>query len=255
MTLNGKRILVTRSAEQAQTLGDALAILGAEPVIVPTIEIVPPPSYTELDRAIAELADFDYLVLTSVNAVQAFCNRLKAVHVDTDILKKSQIVVVGPKSAAALKVYGLEADMVPDDYRAEGVVSLLKNKIADKRVLYPKAARARDLIITKLGQSGAEVIAPVAYGSAPPAEAPQLLRQAIEQGLDLLTFTASSTVDNFVKLLDAEKLKLAQKIPVASIGPLTTSTAEKLGFNVVVEPDNSTLDEMVEEIARYFAQL
>jgi uroporphyrinogen III methyltransferase/synthase len=251
--LSGRRVLVTRSAEQAPTLAAALREIGAEPVVVPMIEIVPPPSFVELDQAIAELDQIDYLVLTSVNAVSAFSDRLT--QVGAAIPSHLTTVAVGPKSAAAMMARGIEANLVPDDYSAEGVVALLKEKVAGKRILYPKAGLARDLIPTELGKAGAEVIDPVAYSSAPPNDAPAKLKAALNTGLELLTFTASSTVDNFVTLLDSESLALAKQIPVASIGPLTSATARELGFNVVIEPEKSTLDEMAEAIARYFVQL
>lgn len=252
IALNGKRILITRSAEQAAVLCDALARLDAKPVVVPTIEIVEPGSYIALDQAIADLDEIDYLVLTSTNAVQAFFARLAALGHETSSLDRVQIVAVGPKSAQALAGLGIQADLVPDDYRAEGVVALLKDRVARKRILYPKAALARDLIPTELRAAGAEVVDPVAYTSAPPADAAAKLCLALDDGLDLLTFTASSTVQNFVDLLDCERLELAKQIPVASIGPLTTVTAESLGFKVLIEPDNSTLDDMVKAIRDYF---
>ncbi len=250
--LSGRRVLVTRSPEQAPALAEALAEAGAEPIVVSTIEIVPPANYADLDRAIAGLNDIDYLLLTSTNAVSSFFSRLKAHGLDARSLAGLQTVVVGPKSAEALAAQGINADLVPEDYRAEGVVALLKGRVAGKRLLYPKAELARDLIATELTSAGAEVIAPVAYASAPPADAADKLRQAMADRLDLLTFTASSTVQNFVDLLDADSLALARKVPVASIGPLTSETARQLGFNVVIEPDNSTLDDMVEAIRDYF---
>jgi uroporphyrinogen III methyltransferase/synthase len=245
-----RRVLVTRAAGQAAPLLCALAALGFEPVAVPTIAIVPPTSFAELDRAIAELDRTDYLVLTSANAVDAFCNRLE--QWQQELPPHLSCVAVGPKSAAAMQARGLVADLIPEDYRAEGVVALLKERVAGKRVLYPQAALARELIPTALAAAGAEVSAPVAYASAPPAGAKSRLAAEIEAGLDLLTFTASSTVENFVALLDAAELARARQIAVASIGPLTTATAERLGFKVVIEPDNSTLDDMVEAISNYF---
>ena len=245
-----QRVLVTRSAEQAPALITALEGIGLQPVSVPTIEIVPPASYEPLDLAIAKLDQIDFLILTSTNAVDAFFDRLE--QQGNPLPARVTTVAVGPKSAAAMLARGLEADLIPMDYRAEGVIALLKDKVSGKRVLYPKAGLARDLIPAELGKVGAEVIDPVAYTSAPPAEAPQKLRAALNEGLDLLTFTASSTVDNFVGLLDDEELTKAKQVPVASIGPLTTDTAEKFGFNVAVEPDNSTLDDMVEAINNYF---
>jgi uroporphyrinogen III methyltransferase/synthase len=252
--LHGRRILVTRAADQAPELINALAARGAEPVVVPTIQLIAPSSYAELDRAIADLDTIDYLVLTSVNAVDFFFRRLSALGHDPAILKGVQIVAVGPKSAAALSAYDIQADLVPEDYRAEGIVALLKDRVSGKRVLYPKAALARELIPAELTKAGAEVIAPTAYASHPPDDAQHKLRQALAEGLDLLTFTASSTVDNFTTLLDEDSLDLARQVPVASIGPLTTATAKEHGFNVVIEPDNSTLDDMVEAITQHFAQ-
>ena len=246
-----RRVLVTRATEQAPDLTQALHKLGFEPVVVPTIEIVAPPSFAALDQAIAELDHVDYLILTSVNSVTAFFDRLTALGLDVNALAKLQTVAVGPKSAEAITARGVKADLVPEDYRAEGVVALLKEQVSGKRLLYPKAALARDLITAELTAVGAEVIAPVAYASAVPADAAENLRMALVDGLDLLTFTASSTVQNFVDLLSAENLRLAKQIPVASIGPLTSATAEKLGFTVVIEPDNATLDDMVEAIEKY----
>jgi uroporphyrinogen III methyltransferase/synthase len=246
------RVLITRSAEQAPALADALSELGVEPVIVPTIEIVSPASFADLDQAIASLDQVDYLVLTSTNAVEAFFDRLASLGHSAAILDTLQIVAVGPKSAAAIDAHGVSADLTPKDYRAEGVVSLLKERVAGKKVLYPKAALARELIPKQLGNAGAEVIEPVAYASAPPQGASASLKQALDDGLDLLTFTASSTVENFINLLDAGDLTLARQVPVASIGPLTSATATKQGFEVIIEPDSSTLDNMVAAIKTYF---
>ena len=245
-----KHVLVTRSADQAPAMAETLEKIGLVPVCVPTIEIVPPESYEPLDLAIAKLDQIDFLILTSGNAVDAFFTRLA--QQGATLPAHLTTVAVGPKSAAAMLARGHEADLIPMDYRAEGVIAILKDKVSGKRVLYPKAGLARDLIPAELGKVGAEVIDPVAYTSAPPAEAPQKLRDALIEGLDLLTFTASSTVDNFVGLLDDEELTKAKQVPVASIGPLTTDTAEKFGFNVAVEPDNSTLDDMVKAIKDYF---
>jgi uroporphyrinogen III methyltransferase/synthase len=251
----GRRVLVTRAADQAATLAVALHKIGVDPIVVPTIEIVPPASFNELDQAIAELDRVDYLILTSVNAVNAFFDRLTAQGHSTLDLAAIKTVAVGPKSAEAIAARGVIADLVPDDYRAEGVVSLLKERASGKRLLYPKAALARDLIPAELTAAGAEVIAPIAYASTPPVEAAEKLQKALAEGLDLLTFTASSTVQNFVALLDTKSLILAKQIPVASIGPLTSETAKKLGFNVTVEPKSSTLDELVKAIRSYFEQL
>ncbi len=250
-TRSRRRVLITRAAGQARALAEPLEELGFEAIVVPTIAIVPPDSLAPLDRAIAALDQVDYLLMTSANAVNTFFDRLA--HQGVSALPEHlTTVAVGPKSAAAMQARGLPADLVPQDYRAEGIVALLEEKVAGKRVLYPKAGLARDLIPVALAKAGAEVIAPVAYTSAPPAKAATELKTALAIGLDLLTFTASSTVENFIALLDSNDRIAAQKVPVASIGPLTTATAEKLGFTVVIEPDKSTLDDMVAAIKDYF---
>ena len=246
-------MLVTRAEEQAPALTAALAEIGVEPIMVSTIEIIPPSSFAELDQAIDELDQTDYLILTSVNAVTAFFDRLARCGRDTGALAGLQIVAVGPKSAEAIAARGVAADLVPSDYRAEGVVALLKDRVAGKRLLYPKAALARDLIPAALTAVGATVIAPVAYASAAPVDAAEKLQATLAEGLDLLTFTASSTVQNLVDLLDAKSLALARDVPVASIGPLTSETSRKLGFKVVVEPASSTLEELVAAIRKYFS--
>lgn len=250
--LASRRILVTRSADQAGPFRDALTGLGACTVCCPTIEIVPPDDFAELDAAQDDLGRYDFLVLTSTNAVDAFFARLEDSGQDARALVDVCVVAVGPKTAEALTVYGIKADLVPDDFRAEGVVALLQERVTGKRVLYPRAELARDLIPTELAAAGAEVTAPVAYASRMPDEATEQLSAALAAGLDLLTFTASSTVHNLVALADKDQQEQLLQIPVASIGPLTSATCRELGFNVAIEPDNSTLDGMVEAIRNYF---
>ena len=250
--LFGRRILVTRAADQAGPMAEALLTLGAEPALCPTIAIVPPPSHAELDAALERLAETDLLILTSVNAVEAFFARLAAVGGDARALAGVTLVTVGPKTAESLAAHGLRADRIPASYDAEGVVALLRGEVAGKRILYPRAALARDLIVQELTAAGASVAAPVAYASAPPAEAALMARQALAEGLDLLTFTASSTVRNFAGLLDPAELARAREIPVAVIGPQTADAARKLGFTVAVEPAEATLEAMVAAIVDYF---
>jgi uroporphyrinogen III methyltransferase/synthase len=250
--LFGRRILVTRAADQAAALCAPLAELGAEPVLCPTITIVPPVSCAELDAAITQLADIDYLILTSTNAVAAFFSRLAAAGRDARALAGITLVAVGPTTAAALGACGVHADRVPAEHQAEGVVALLRAEVAGKRVLYPRAALARDLLTRELTAAGATVIAPVAYASNVPAGAAACARAALAEGLDLLTFTAGSTVRNFVGLLSEEELAQARTVPVAVIGQQTATAARECGFLVAVEPAKATIDSMVAAIADYY---
>ena len=249
--LSGRRILITRAADQAPAVAEKLAALGAQPVLCPTIAIVPPASYAELDAEIAQLTETDYLVLTSVNAVDVFFARLAAAGKDARALAGVILVTVGPRTAESLAAYGVHADRVPSDYQAEGVVELLRGEVAGKRVLYPRAALARDLIARELVAAGASVAAPVAYASAVPAGAAATAHVALAGGLDLLTFTAASTVRNFADLLGAADLALARAVPVAVIGQQTARAARELGFTVAVEPTEATLEAMVAAITDY----
>lgn len=250
--LAGRRILVTRAADQATPTAEALREFGAEPVLCPTIGIIPPESYAELDAGIAQLAQTDYLILTSVNAVEAFFARLSAAGRDARALAGVTVVTVGPKTAEALAAFGVHADRVPTTYDAEGVVALLRGEVAGKRTLYPRAALARDLITRELTAAGATVVAPVAYASAPPTHAAATAQTALANGLDLLTFTAASTVRNFAELLDADGLGRARSVPAAVIGPQTAIAAKEFGFTVVIEPQEATLDAMLAAIVDYF---
>ncbi|MDT8440058.1 MAG: uroporphyrinogen-III synthase [Desulfuromonadales bacterium] len=251
--LAGRRILVTRAADQAGEMVAALQALGAEPCLCPTIAILDPPDFTEFDAALDALDRFEFLILTSSNAVDACMRRLTARRVEPAALAALCVVAVGPKTAEALQAYGRQADLVPDDYRAEGVVALLAGRVAGKRILYPHAELARDLIISELGRHGALLTAPVAYRSGPPPEAADQLRQALADGLDLLTFTASSTARNLVDLLDEPWRSQAQQIPVAAIGPLTSRTCRELGLRVVIEPPAATVDALLAAIVDYYA--
>ena len=159
--LFGRRILVTRTAGQAGSFASLLEATGAEAVPCPVIEIVPPPSWEELDSEIARLEETDFLILTSVNGVETFFARLKATGHDLRALKGVTVVAVGPKTATAVEDLGLRPDLVPGDYRAEGVIALLAGQnLADKRVLYPRAELARDVIPREFSALGATVAAP-----------------------------------------------------------------------------------------------
>ncbi|BCR03496.1 uroporphyrinogen III methyltransferase [Desulfuromonas versatilis] len=253
--LFGKRVLVTRTAEQAGSFGRLLEAQGAEAISCPVIDIVPPPSWEELDREIDGLEQTDILILTSANAVDAFFERLRACGRDVRALHGVTVVAVGPKTAAAIETRGLRPDLVPADYRAEGVVALLLERgVAGKRVLYPRAEIARELIPRELSAAGASVAAPVVYRTLAPTQGKGQVLAALEEGIDAVTFTSSSTVENFVAMLGDDAPQRLEKVPVISIGPLTTATARRLGLTVAAEAAASTLEGMVEAMVEYFSR-
>jgi uroporphyrinogen III methyltransferase/synthase len=204
----------------------------------------------------SRLPETDRLILTSVNAVHYFFPRLRASGKDMRALNGVAVVAVGPKTAAAIEALGLHPDFIPSEYRAEGVVQLLlKQGIAGKRVLYPRAELARDVIPKELSAAGAKVSAPVAYRTVLPADGGRRIRRLLtEGGVDAVTFTSSSTVENFLRMVGPDAPRLLEKVTVVSIGPLTTATAKRLGFSVKIESPSFTLEGVVEAMTEYYVR-
>jgi uroporphyrinogen III methyltransferase/synthase len=253
--LFGTGILVTRAADQAGEFGDLLATRGARVFECPTIRLIPPESTEEMDRAIAALATFDWIIFTSVNAVQFFFARLTARGLDSRALGCCRICAVGPKTAAALAPHGIRADLVPDDYKAEGVVAeFRKLQPTGLKILFPRADKAREVIPKELAAMGAQVTAPVAYCNVIPDAMPQAALQALEERrIHCVTFTSSSTVQNLAAMLGENRfLHLLDGVTVAAIGPITSRTCRELGLEVQIEPKEYTLAAMTEEIVQFF---
>lgn len=254
--LFGKSILVTRAADQAGEFSAMLEAVGATVRECPTIQIVPPESTEALDSALTELGSFSWIIFTSINTVQYVFGRLHALGLDSRAFGRCSVCAVGPKTAEAITHFGITADLIPQSYKAEGVIDSLRTQdLKGLRVLYPKADRARDLIPRTLGALGAEVIDPVAYRNIlPDSIAPSLLQALEERAIDCVTFTSSSTVENLAKLLGENRfLHLLEGVAVASIGPVTSKTCLDLGLKVDIEPAHYTLATMTDEIVRYFS--
>jgi uroporphyrinogen III methyltransferase/synthase len=254
--LFGKGVLVTRAADQAGEFSTMLEEIGATVWECPTIKIVPPESTDAIDRAISELNSFSWIIFTSINTVQHFFDRIQALGLDSRALGTCKVCAVGPKTAAAIAERGIKADLVPQSYKAEGVIEAFRSMgLQGKRILYPKADRARDLIPQALAEFGAEVTDPVAYRNLlPDAINPSILQALEEQKIHCVTFTSSSTVDNLAKLLGENRfLHLLEGVAVASIGPVTSRTCLELGLKVDIEPSQYTLATMTDEIVRYFS--
>lgn len=253
--LFGKNILVTRAADQAGEFSRLLAVQGARVFECPTIALVEPDSPAELDAAIAAISSYDWLILTSVNAVRHFFSRLHLGGLDARSLAACRVATVGPKSAAAIREYGIIPDLVPADYKAEGVVAEFERlDISGKKILFPRADKARELIPSALAAMGASVSAPVAYCNRLPEALPHEALLALEEHrIDCVTFTASSTVDNLSAMLGENRfLKLLDGVTVASIGPITTRSCLELGLKVDIEPEKYTLEKLTEQIVQFF---
>jgi uroporphyrinogen III methyltransferase/synthase len=222
----------------------------------PTIKLVDPEVWDELDTAISDLSGFNWLVLTSANAVRFFFKRLDALGLDTRALGGCKVCAVGPKTAEATRNFGIRCDLVPADYKAEGVVAAFTRiDLTGKKILFPRADRAREVIPQELEKLGALVTAPVAYRNILPERlCPEALFALEKRSVDCITFTSSSTVQNLTQMLGADLLvDMLKGVAVASIGPITSKTCRDLGLKVDIEPQEFTLANLAEAIERHFA--
>ncbi|MCL7454176.1 MAG: uroporphyrinogen-III C-methyltransferase [Anaerolineae bacterium] len=249
--LFGQRVLVTRTREQASVLSARLRALGAEAIELPTIRIAPPADWRELDRAIAALPDYDWIVFTSTNGVAYFWQRLLAAGQDARALHGIRLATIGPATAAALKGCGLQAEVVPDEYVAEAVAAGL-GAVRGQRVLLPRADIARPALAELLREAGAEVIEVSAYRTLQPKTDPAELRATLAR-VTVATFTSSSTVRNLATMAREAGLDLGQALAqatIACIGPITAGTAREEGLPVHVVADEYTIDGLVEALVQ-----
>ncbi|MBQ3443796.1 MAG: uroporphyrinogen-III C-methyltransferase [Selenomonadaceae bacterium] len=241
--LFGKRILVTRARAQASKLSKALQDLGAHVIECPTIKIAAPSdNFSQLDEAIKNLRGYDWVVFTSANGVDKFFERL-ALH-GRDARALNQVAAIGSATAARLLTFGIIADVVPKDFVAESLAESLKDVVADKSVLLARAEVARDALPETLKTFGAKVTIAPAYQTLSEASA-----QIDFDTLDLVTFTSSSTVKNFIAAYGVDCLK---KIPSAAIGPITAKTLESFGVAAKVVAEEFTIGGLVEAIRKFY---
>ncbi|CAA9574875.1 Uroporphyrinogen-III methyltransferase / Uroporphyrinogen-III synthase [uncultured Synechococcales cyanobacterium] len=271
--LASKTIVVTRAAGQSSSFSSQLQQAGANVVEMPALEIGPPSSWLALDQAIAELQTFDWLILTSVNCVNYFVERLVAQGKDARALAGVQIAVVGKKTAANLRQKGLTADFIPPDFVADALVEFFPEKdLTGTKILFPRVETGgRDTLVTGLTAKGAEVVEVPAYESRCPRKiAPSALDAIREQQVDVITFASSKTVQNFCQLLEqAEAVTnsletltgenwqfLLSDVCVASIGPQTSEACRSLLGRVDVEAEEYTLEGLKAAIvSHYMAEL
>jgi uroporphyrinogen III methyltransferase / synthase len=254
LPLFGKRIVTTRTREQSAVFREALERLGAEAIEIPAIEIRDPQSWQPLDQAIGRLETFDYLVFTSANGVRNFLGRLPAGNRDVRDLKGLEIGAIGPGTAAELAATGIRVDFMPQEYRAEGLIECLKGaEVRGKSFLIPRAKVARDLLPRTLEERGARVEVVEAYETVRPEFDAGELERLLTPAPDAVTFTSSSTVTNFVKLIEGAGLRnVLEQVAIASIGPVTSETVRKHGLEVSVEATDSTVTGLIEALQDYF---
>jgi len=247
LLLFGRRIVVTRARDQAEALAGTLRVLGADVIEMPAIEIVPATDYGPLDRAVAELASYDWLIFTSANGVRYFMERLDQSRQDLRALR-ARICAIGDATRNAVTALHLKVDLMGEEFVAESLVEAFRSiDLAGKRVLLPRAAVARDILPRKLRERGACVDVVEAYRSVAPAGLAKQAGEVFSGGRrpDWVTFTSSSTVQNFVRVAGRDVLS---GVKVASIGPVTSATAKKLGLQISVEAKVFTSDGLVAAI-------
>ena len=251
--LSGKRVLVTRERSQATGTAALLRERGAEPVMIPTIELRPPRDPAAVERALGSLAAYGWVAFTSANGVHRAWTALTGMGKDARAFGSSRLAAIGPATAEALLTHGLRADVVAREFRGEGlateILAALGEGAAPRRVLLLRAQEARDVLPEALRAAGCEVDIVAAYETRPPEGATAALRRALEGGaLDAVTFSSSSTVTNLCDLVGPAAPELLAKLKVASIGPVTTATADKLGIRVDVTAPEYTLPGLVEAL-------
>lgn len=256
--LFGKRIIVTRTREQASELVAKLEEAGASCYECSTINIEPVDSYEILDGELERIVEYHWILFTSLNGVKYFFKRLFARGMDARDLKGPDIAVVGKSTADLLLSYGINADLIPPTFTGEGLAeSLLDQGVEGRNILIPRAKVGREILPETLRGGGAQVTVSPVYQNVPPQGRKDELRAELESGeVDMVTFTSSSTVRNFLTMVDAgdqdELLKLMNGVKIAAIGPITAKTMTDSGLQVDIQPENYTITAMVDSIIDYF---
>jgi uroporphyrinogen III methyltransferase/synthase len=256
--LDGVKVVVTRAKGQAESFASLLEDRGAKVILFPTIEFKEPDDLTAIDDALNRLSDdktaFDWIIFTSANGVKFFFKRLNELKKDGSVLSSLRIGVVGPKTADSLKKRGVEIDLVPPDYRAEGLIKeLIDAGISGKKVLIPRALVGRCILPDTLRSYGADVTMAPVYETVTPktADKTYLINTVLNDGDIILTFTSGSTAKNFFALFTKEEVNgFIDKVKIAVISPVTGEIINELGYDVDIVPNTYTTDDLADEIGR-----
>jgi uroporphyrinogen-III synthase len=254
--LAGKRILITRARHQAERLAVALEALGAEVSRLPTIEIIPPETYAPLDAVLEVISGFDWLIVTSANGAAAIEERMRFLRIPAERLKHLQVAAIGPATAVAVGRIGLEVAAMPEEYVAEAVVAMLRERVVGRRVLLARAAVARDVIPEQLRKCGADIHVVEAYRTIIPDDSIEQVQELFLGGRplpDAVTFTSSSTVNNFFGLLAAAKMDRPRGLRAVSIGPVTSQTLRQHQWEPAGEASPYNIPGVVEACVKLLA--
>lgn len=255
-SLSNLRVLVGRARHQASALSSGLRAKGAQVLEIPFIEIRRPRSYKPLDTALKNFDQYDWLILTSVNGVEALWERVKKLRLTKKKLGRLKVAAIGPATRKAIQQYGLKVHVMPTEYVAESVVASLRGKVQGKRVLLARAKVARDVIPKELRKLEAQVDVVEAYETVIPTKSRVQLRAALKDPKcrpNIITFTSSSTVRNFLVLLG--NVSTLKNIQLASIGPVTSATLREFGFHPDIQAEQYTIPGLIKAICKYSAHI
>ncbi len=252
--LVGRKILITRARDQAAAFSSSLKDLGAEVIELPTIEIVQPPSWKGLDRAIDQMESYDWVIFTSANGVNFFWQRWTEKN-RRHLPPSLKVCAIGPATAYQLMEKGMEVHYTPKEFVAEAILKgFEKSALKGKRILLARAKEARDVLPEGLKKMGAKVDVVEVYRTVKPQGGSKKLKELLtKRKVDAITFTSSSTVNHFVELLKKEDLqKLLNHVVIACIGPITARTAKNWRMRVQIQPKEYTIPALTHAIAQYF---
>jgi uroporphyrinogen III methyltransferase / synthase len=251
--LFGKIIVITRPERQADDLARLLEREGAQAIHFPTIKIVPPSDWSGLDAVLSKLESYDWLIFTSANGVHFFFERLQKLNKDVRDLKGVKICCIGPATAEQITRRGIKVDLVPEHYISEGILkSFASLAIKGQKILIPRAAQARDVLPEGLKKMGALVDVAPTYQTVNSGKTKEEWNALLQNNhVDVITFTSSSTVTNFLEIMGKDYL-LPPQIKIACIGPITAATVRKPGLRVDIQQDEYTLPGLVQALIDYF---
>lgn len=249
MDLLGKTILITRASSQSDGLRGSLESAGARVIELPAIQIVPLDDWSEVDRAVANLPTYDWVIFTSSNAVEHFMHRVQMAGIGWSV----PVAVVGTSTARSLEKWGLNASLVPTNFRAEGLLEAFPSEFAGVRMLLPRAETAREILPDELRRRGATVDVLPVYRTIKSSLGPQEISETFSKHrVDAVVFTSPSAVRFFSDTLGESLSSTLERIPIATIGPVVGEAVESLGLKVAIQPAQATMMDLTRAICRYF---
>ena len=249
MELRGRTILITRAASQSEELRAGLEAAGARVIERPAIEIVPVEDWTQVDRAASNLPDYDWLIFTSSNAVELFMRRLQVL----GLTCSTPIAVVGAGTAGTLGTWNLTPTCVPHNFRAEGLLEAFPADLPGVRILIPRAEIGRELLPEELRKRGAAVDVLTVYRTVKASGLTDLRTSLRDEQIDIVVFTSPSAVRYFGEELGGDLVSYLRNIPIAVIGPVTGEAVRAAGLETFLEPERSTIQDLIQSIRSYFS--